>query len=69
MSTQKQLFEQQQRKRRIILIVLSLFLLLFLALVVLGVLSFYFFQSGDPSTETTIQEKTILESIDEHSHP
>ncbi|ENQ3108423.1 hypothetical protein ACEOWJ_004570 [Bacillus cereus] len=69
MSTEKQISKQQHRKRRSILIVLFLFLFLFLVLVVLGVLSFYLFQSGDSSPETTIQEKTILESVDEHSHP
>ncbi|SFD54584.1 hypothetical protein SAMN04488168_1507 [Bacillus sp. 491mf] len=65
MSPEKQLSEQQHRKRRIMLIVLFLFL----ALGVLGVLSIYLFQSGDSSPEIIIQEKTILESVDEHSHP
>ncbi|HDX9579565.1 TPA: hypothetical protein ROX88_003155 [Bacillus pseudomycoides] len=65
MITENQLSRQQHRKRKTILIILFLFL----SLVVLGVLSVCLFKSGDSSLETTIQEKAILESVDEHSHP
>lgn len=67
MSIEKQLSQQQHRKRKIILIILFLLLFLFLALVILGVLSFSLFESSDSSPKTTIQEKRILESVDEHS--
>ncbi|WP_020060218.1 hypothetical protein [Bacillus sp. 123MFChir2] len=56
---ENQLSQRKHTKRKIILAIILIIVLLIFSLIVLGVISYSLFESGDSSTTTIIHEKEI----------